>query len=135
MSYGSAKEVAALVPRYADSSNAFTATTRPTLAQVETWIAQVSSVLDAYLATKGYSTPVTETNLNAALDLFVNEEAAALAEGVNGSGRFGPTSQNKKQQGRWAIIRGDVTDFIDGLLVGNIVTAGSSAVTREDSFT
>lgn len=135
MSYGDKNEVAALVPRYANTSGVFDQLTRPTQAQVTAWLAQISAVLDAYLATKGYSVPVTEANLNAALDLFVNEETAAIAEGVNGSGRFGPTSQNKKQQGRWAIIRGDVTDFIDGLLVGNVVTAGSSAVTREDSFT
>lgn len=135
MSYGDKNEVAALVPRYANTSGVFDQLTRPTQAQVTAWLAQISAVLDAYLATKGYSVPVTEANLNAALDLFVNEETAAIAEGVNGSGRFGPTSQNKKQQGRWAIIRGDVTDFIDGLLVGNVITAGSSAVTREDSFT
>lgn len=135
MSYGDKNEVAALVPRYANTSGVFDQLTRPTQAQVTAWLAQISAVLDAYLATKGYSVPVTEANLNAALDLFTNEETAAIAEGVNGSGRFGPTSQNKKQQGRWAIIRGDVTDFIDGLLVGNVVTAGSSDVTREDSFT
>lgn len=135
MSYGDKNEVAALVPRYANTSGVFDQLTRPTQAQVTAWLAQISAVLDAYLATKDYSVPVTEANLNAALDLFTNEETAAIAEGVNGSGRFGPTSQNKKQQGRWAIIRGDVTDFIDGLLVGNVVTAGSSDVTREDSFT
>lgn len=135
MSYGDKDETAALVPRYANSAGKFDQVTRPTSAQVTVWLTQVSAVLDAYLATKGYSTPVTEANLNASLDLFANEEVAALAEGVNGSGRFGPTSQNKKQQGRWAIIRSDVTDFIDSLLVGNQVTAGSTAVTRSDGFT
>lgn len=135
MSYGSTNEVAALVPRYANADNVFTATTRPSLAQVETWLTQVSAVLDAYLATKGYSTPITATDLNAAMDLFVAEEVASIAEGVNGSGRFGPTAANQKQQGRWAIVRADVTDYIDSLLVGNVATAGSAAVTREDGFT
>lgn len=134
MAYGDKNEVAALVPRYANSSGVFDQVTRPTAAQVSAWLAQISAILDTYLKTKGYSTPITEADLNASLDLFANEEAASIAEGVNGSGRFGPTSQNKKQQGRFAIIRTDVTDFLDSLLVGNQVTAGSTAVTRTDGF-
>lgn len=99
MSYGSTNEVAALVPRYANADNVFTATTRPSLAQVETWLTQVSAVLDAYLATKGYSTPITATDLNAAMDLFVAEEVASIAEGVNGSGRFGLPPPTKSSKG------------------------------------
>ncbi len=134
MSYGDKNEVAALVPRYANTSGVFDQLTRPTAGQVSAWLTQISAILDTYLKTKGYSTPVTESDLNASLDLFANEEAASIAEGVNGSGRFGPTSQNKKQQGRFAIIRADVTDFLDSLLIGNQVTAGSTAVTRTDGF-
>lgn len=135
MAYGSVEEVAAFVPRYADADGYFSLGTRPPLTRVEAWLAQVSGVLDAYLASKGYAVPVTDADLNAALDLFASEEVAAMVEGVNGSGRFGPTAPDQRQTSRFAIIRQDVTNFIDSLLVGNESAAGSSAVGREDGWT
>ena len=134
MAYGSLDEVAAFVPRYADQFGNFTTTTRPTLVQVTAWLEQVSGILDAYLSSKGYATPITEANLLAALNLFTSEEVAAMVEGANGSGRFGPTAPNQRAQSRFAIIRMDVMNFIDSLLIGNETMAGSSAVAREDSF-
>ena len=135
MTYGTAHDVASFVPRYADQFGHFTTTTRPTLAQVTAWLTQVSGVLNAYLSSKGWATPVTEANLLAALNLFTSEEVAAMVEGANGSGRFGPTAPDQRAQSRFAIIRADVTNFIDSLLLGNEVMAGSSATVREDSFT
>ena len=135
MAYGSLGEVAAFVPRYADQFGHFTTTTRPTLTQVTAWLEQVSGILDAYLSSKGYATPITEANLLAALNLFTSEEVAAMVEGANGSGRFGPTAPDQRAQSRFAIIRMDVMNFIDSLLIGNETMAGSSAVAREDSFT
>jgi hypothetical protein len=134
MAYGTLNEVAAVVPRYADQSGDFTLTTRPNINQVTTWLTQVSGVLDAYLASKGWAVPVTDASLNAALDMFTSEEVAAMVEGANGSGRFGPTAPNQRQQSRFAIIRQDVTNFIDSLLIGNETRAGSSETTREDGW-
>ena len=135
MAYGTAEEVAAFVPRYADSAGAFTLATRPTLSRVETWLTQVSGVLDTYLTSKGYAVPITEANFLAALNMFTSEEVAAMVEGANGSGRFGPTAPDQRATSRFAIIRQDVTNFIDSLLVGNETRAGSSSVGREDSWT
>ena len=135
MAYGTAHDVASFVPRYTDSGGEFTFATRPTNTAVDLWLTQVSGVLDTYLASKGYSVPVTDANFAAALDMFTAEEVAAMAEGVNGSGRFGPTAPDQRAQSRFAIIRKDVTDFIDSLLIGNETQAGSSAVTREDGYT
>jgi hypothetical protein len=132
--YGSPAQVAVFVPRYADKFGKFTQSTRPTLAQVELWLEQVSGVLNAYLASKGWATPVTDTDLAASLALFTSEEVAAMVEGANGSGRFGPTSPDQSGQSRFAIIRMDVMEYIDSLLVGNQVTSGSSATIREDAF-
>jgi len=134
MSYGSLEEVAAFVPRYADRTGVFTLTTRPTINQVTVWLTQVSGVLDAYLVSKGWSVPVTDASLNASLDMFTSEEVAAMVEGVNGSGRFGPTAPNQRQQSRFAIIRSDVTNYIDSLLVGNETMALSVDTHREDGW-
>lgn len=131
-SYGDTTEVAHLVPMFTDSSTKlFTTTTRPTLARVESFVDEVSAIVNAALAQNGFAIPVTQADAVKALSLFVNAEAASLVEGVNGSGRFGP---NAKQPGsRWKLLYTDVQDFIAAVAYGleamgatraNSVTAG-----------
>jgi len=121
MSYGTAAGVGALVPRYANSSVTFDGTTRPTLTTVTAHLASVNSMLDAMLARAGFSVPISDADVLPMLDLFVNEEVAALAEGINGSGRFGPTAK-KPGGSRFAIIMTDIQDFI------NVNAAGMSTM-------
>ena len=116
-SYGSTIGTAALVPRWASSGD-FTTTTRPTLAQAESWIDQVSGMLNAMLARAGFTIPISDDDVKDALDLFVNQEAAAMADGVNGSGKFGPTAKAVGKQGRFNILMEDVQDFIEAYAVG-----------------
>lgn len=117
-SYGSTAGVAALVPRYQDETGDFSTETRPTLAQVETFIDQVSAILNMILASEGFAIPVTETTTKDALDLFVNEETAAICEGVNGSGRFGPREKTGTPPSRFSIILKDVKQFIESVSAG-----------------
>jgi len=117
-SYGDAAEIGALVPRHTDKG-IFTGLTRPTLTQVETWVDQVSAVVNIMLADSGFSdVPVTQADVKLALDHFVNQEVAAIAEGVNGSGRFGPTGKRGGSQGRWAVIVEDVQEFLATFAIG-----------------
>ncbi len=116
-SYGTTAGTAALVPRWASAGD-FTTSTRPTLAQVEAWIDQISGLLNAMLARAGFTIPITDDDVKDALDLFVNQEAAAMADGVNGSGKFGPTAKAVGKQGRFNILMGDVQDFIEAYAVG-----------------
>jgi len=111
MAYGSASGVGALVPRYVNSSGVFDNTTRPTLTTVTSHLASINSMLDAMLARAGFSVPITDDGITPMLDLFVNEETAALAEGINGSGRFGPTAK-KPSGSRFSLIMTDIQDFI-----------------------
>jgi hypothetical protein len=112
-SYGSTAGVAALTPRYANGSGVFDGTTRPTLTQVESFIDQVSSVLNTLLAENGFNIPVSQADAVRALSLFVNQEAAAIVEGVNGSGRFGPVQGGRPvQASRFTLIMRDVAEFI-----------------------
>lgn len=110
MSYGTSSGVAALVPRYVNGAGAFDASTRPTLNQVNEWLEQVSAVLDAAMTAEHMTTPVTG-DLSTALEFFVNQEVAAIAEGVNGSGRFGP-SQSEPGATRFQLILTDVRQFV-----------------------
>ena len=117
-SYGDTGEIAALVPRYDNGSAVFDTTTRPTLLHVESLVDQISSLVNAMLSECGFTIPVDQSDVVLSLDFFVNQEVAAIAEGINGSGRFGPTSKGLKARGRFALIVEDVKNFIDSNKIG-----------------
>src|SRR5688572_23351036 len=111
-SYSSTAAVAALTPRYANTSGLFDTTTRPTLASVEALIDEVSGLANSMLASAGFVTPITQAFAKLALDIFVKEEVGAIVEGINGSGRFGPTTKEPGRS-RFRIITDDLKIFIE----------------------
>jgi hypothetical protein len=117
-SYGSAPGVASYVPRYANTSATFDTNTRPKLTQIESFIDQISSLVNAILVSNGFHIPITQADAKLAITIFVEQEVAAIAEGINGSGRFGPTTKTPNQS-RFQIIMEDISAFIlehaDGL--------------------
>jgi hypothetical protein len=98
-SYGDTTEIIAIVPRYGNDG-VFDATTRPTMNQVESIVDQVSGVVNTILAAQGFAIPISQATAKLMLDFFVNEEVAAIVEGINGSGRFGPTAKRPGGEGR-----------------------------------
>lgn len=110
-SYGSTDEVAALTPRFADpTTHLYTASTRPTLAQVEKLIDRVSGILNVLLAEQGFSIPVTQADAKLALDQFVVAQVADLCNFTNSAGRF---FDNKKLQGGpFSAIMQEAEEFI-----------------------
>src|SRR3972149_243056 len=112
-SYGSIAGVQAFVPNYNLTSG-----TRPTTAQAEGWIDSISGILNSILAEAGFTIPVTDDDVKDALDFFVNQEVASVCEGVNGSGRFGPTSKQVGKQGRFALMLEDGKAFVEGNQAG-----------------
>lgn len=117
--YGSAGGVGALVPLFSGDAQDFADTSRPTAAQVDSLLNQISGMVNAVLAQAGFSTPITTpTDVNQALDNFVNQEVADIVAGINGSGRFGPGSKAIEKRGRISMIVEDVRDFIMGQAVG-----------------
>jgi hypothetical protein len=116
--YSSPDDVAALTPRYANTSGVFDSTTRPTNATVTTLLAQIAAVIDSLLAAQGFSLPITQVTAKTALDLFVAQEVAAIVEGINGSGRFGPTAKTTGNRGRFALVFDDAKEFIEASAVG-----------------
>lgn len=117
-SYGSVSDVAGLVPRYANVSGTFDATTRPTLAVAEMSINQISSLLNMLMAEAGFTIPVTQADCVLALTYFVEEEVAAIAEGINDSGRFGPGAKAVGAKGRFALLVSDAQAFIESNKAG-----------------
>ena len=125
MAYGTAGEVASLTPRYANTSGIFDTTTRPTLATVTTLLAQVSRMVASMLDADGFTVPITAADVTPMFALFVEQEVAAIVEGINGSGRFGPTTKSGGGKGRFALILDDVRSFIEGNAFG-IESAGAT---------
>jgi hypothetical protein len=117
-SYGDTAEIAELVPRHATPVGTFDATTRPSLTQLESNVDQLSAMLNTMLAEAGFDIPVTQADAKLTLDLFVNQEAAALVEGINGYGRFGPTQGKGTPRGRFALMMDDVQAFIIANMAG-----------------
>lgn len=109
--YGTLAGVASRTPAYANASLTFDATTIPTASQVEGWINQVSSLLNAVLAENGFVVPVTAASVTDALAGFVEEEVGMMALAANGVGRFGLAAQNPESR-RGLLIRLDALDFV-----------------------
>lgn len=87
MSYGSAAGVGGLSALWSDSGT-FTTSTRPTLAQVNTWLDEVSALVDTALADEGFTVPVTVAGVVKELDLLVNGIVKDLCDYSHGAGRF-----------------------------------------------
>ena len=108
-SYGTVEEVGALTPRFTNNG-AYDGSTRPTLAQVESWINRVSSTLNIVLAENGFRIPVTQSDCALTLALFVATEVADLCNYANSAGRF---FQNQNYTtGPWQAIQKEAADFI-----------------------
>ena len=146
-SYGSIAGVAALVPKFANGSATFDGTTNPTEPYVAAFIDQVSAMLNSILAEVGFAIPVTQADAILMLAMFVNQEVAAIVEGIRGSGRFGP-SKSGEGNSRYTLIMQDIQAFIrsnatgftrmgvtvsdDDVEVGGVVT---TPTLRVDSYT
>ena len=119
-SYGTPAGVAVWVPKFSNRAGAFDDTTNPTLSQVAAFIDQISSILNAGLATVGFAVPVTEPTVTPMLVSFVEQEVAAMVEGVNGSGRLGPQALRRRGGGssRYEMLNAEVLAFIAKVAIG-----------------
>ena len=104
--YSSLVEVAAIVPRRANSVGTFDDTTRPTATRLIVMMNQVSLQVDSILATVGFDVPVTDAGAKPLIDFFVGQEIATMVEGINGAGRFGPSK--KTNSSRFSLLMNDI---------------------------
>lgn len=103
--YGTAAGVALIARKYANNSQAFDGSTIPTLTQVNTWLDQVCSQLNASLADARFSIPITATAVTPMLDMFVNRQVALMVEALHLSHRAGPVVSNARNQ---SVTVGDI---------------------------
>ena len=111
-SYGSLEGVGALVPKWSGTNGDFADTTRPTDDFVVRWIDQISGLVNTILAEAGFAIPIDEEQVRFQCAFFVEQEVAAIVEGVNGFGRFGPQAKSGGKKGRFALLVEDVEAFV-----------------------
>lgn len=92
-SYGSVDKVAALTGMWTRGGEFFDATvsvaaTQPPLTDVETWIDQLSAILNIALAEEGFVIPVTQDDAVLAIEAMLMPLVADLVQYANQAGRF-----------------------------------------------
>ncbi len=111
-SYGTAAGVAAYVGVFT-ASGAFTTATKPTLAQVESWIDQVSALLNTALAKRGFTVPMTQADAVLGAKSLVEQLVSDLAQAANSSGRFFSEKNLERGVNNWNIIRNDISAWVE----------------------
>jgi hypothetical protein len=116
-SYGSVVEVAALAPRYT-AAGTFSASTRPTLAQVEKWIDNASATLNVMLAGAGFAVPITDADAAAACGQIVVEVVTDLCHAANSAGRFYTERALERGVSPMKVLRQDMADWVENNAAG-----------------
>lgn len=111
-SYGSAAGVAAYVGVYT-AAGVFSTSTKPTLANVENWIDQVSALLNTALAKRGFNVPLTQADAALAATSLVEQLVSDLAQAANSSGRFFSERFLERGVSNWAVIRNDISAWVE----------------------
>lgn len=117
-SYGDLEGVGALTPKFSGTESDFADTTRPTDVFVIKFIDQVSSLCNSILARFGFAIPASQPDVVQQMAFFVEQEVAAIVEGLNGFGRFGPSAKKGGAKGRFALLVEDVEAFIEANAIG-----------------
>jgi hypothetical protein len=119
-SYGTADGVAVRCGQYVDASTGlFTTSTHPTKAQVETFINQVSGLMNASLSKAGFSIPITQADAGQSVTGIIEEYAADLVLATGMQGRFYSAAFQDKGLNRIAVIAKEIEAWVvtsaDGL--------------------
>ena len=85
--YGTVAQVAAFTRRLTNGG-AYDVATNPTVAQVESWLNQISGTVNILLVEKGFAVPVTQADAKLSLESIVVAAVADLCWAANSAGRF-----------------------------------------------
>ena len=130
-SYGTANGVAVRCGQYVDDTTGlFTTSTHPTLAQVETFINQISGLMNAALAAAGFTVPIAAAYADAvqAITGIVEEYSADLVLATGMQGRFYSESFQRSGMNRMAFIAKELTEWVLAYAPGLGAPQGSSTL-------
>jgi hypothetical protein len=110
--------VAALVPNTYLSGSTFTATTRPTLTQVERWIDTASATLNSLLAKAGFRIPISQADAKMSCDQIIAEIVTELCHAKNNTGRFFTDRALERGVAPMKVLRQEMADWVEANAVG-----------------
>ena len=129
-SYGTAGEVAALSQTWTHVG-VFDTTTRPTLAQVESFIDQISGIMNVALSKQGFIIPVSQATAVMAIKSIVVQLVSDLVQAANSSGRFFTDRALAAGVSPLRAIRLEISDWVEdqsrGLVNLGIAQVGTTA--------
>ena len=119
-SYGTADGVSVRCGQYVDATTGlFTTFTHPTKTQVETFVNQVSGIMNTALAKAGFTIPVSQADAVAAITGIIEEYAADLVLATGMQGRFYSESFQRSGKNKIAVIADEINEWVkmyaDGL--------------------
>lgn len=127
-SYGTAADVSALTELYCISGS-YTTATVPTLAQVESWIDQISAIVNAALAGQGFVVPVTQADAILAIKSYVIGAASDLAHAANMAGRFFTDTALQRGITPMSAIRKEILEWVETFADGLAALGASRSST------
>ncbi len=118
-SYGTAFGVSVRCGQYVDaSSGQFTTTTHPTLTQVETFLNQVSGLMNTALSKAGFAVPVSQADAVQAITGIVEEYAADLVLATGMQGRFYSESFQRSGKSRINVMADEINAWVESAAPG-----------------
>jgi len=115
--YGSAEGVAALSKMWTDDGS-YTTASKPSLADVEKWLGEISATLDTHLANEGFKTPITVPEVTPELDILVNGIVKDLVDYSRASGRFFTERRLDSGMSPYMIIDKELADWVTRRSIG-----------------
>jgi len=128
-SYGDATDVAALSQVWTNNG-VFDGTTRPTITQVESFIDQVSGILNVALSGESFEIPITQDDAVLACKSIVSEIVSDMVAAANSSGRFFTEKALNSGHSMMGQVRMEISDWV----AGNSQGLQEIGATRENSF-
>lgn len=111
MAYGTAAGVASLDSLWT-VGGAYTTGSKPTLAQVESWLTQVSNMLDTAMANEGFAVPVIVSGVTSEFALLVEGLVKDLVNANHSAGRFFTERSLENSKSWMAQIRQELVDYV-----------------------
>lgn len=123
MAYGTTADVAGLARTWTENGafldpDVYVSGTNPTLTQVETWLEQISVMMDLALANNGFLVPVTQQTVIKALGARVAAFTADLVSLSHAKGRLFSDRIQQSGQDPLSIIDKDVNSWVQRNVVG-----------------
>lgn len=131
--YCSMQDVASLAKMWT-TDGIFTENTNPMASEVESWIEQVSAMVDLALAQEGFAVPMTNTSALASIKPTVSAIVSDLCHAANSSGRFFTQAALERGTSPMFVIRREINDWVSLMASGFEQLGASRQAALQDTI-